>query len=138
MTPTEEKNTEKEHILEKVYERALKSARDTKPLPVPCHDCGVMPGKLHEEGCDSPTCTICGIQLLQCGHKEGNSIHSGIECQEIRILCEALSLFTKWVDGRGWVDCARDDKDATYDLNRGIVMYQSGLRAVRKRMELRE
>ncbi len=34
---------------------------------VPCHDCGVEPGALHEPGCDIESCPLCGGQLISCG-----------------------------------------------------------------------
>lgn len=123
------------------YEEALNAAQALKPVPCDCHDCGARPGELHKENCDSPHCTICGTQLLQCGHEKGNSVHTGIESQDLKILCESMSLFCKWVvDGewkpglpRGhWQECGRDDPDASYDLNRGIEIHISSLRAVRK------
>jgi len=122
------------------YDKAIKAARALKPVPHKCHDCKAAPGQPHGVNCDSAICTICGTQLLQCGHEKGNSIHTGIETQEIKILCEALSLFTKWVvdevrDGLPmgrWERCARDDPEAGYDLNTGIELYVQSLRAARK------
>ncbi len=31
-----------------------------------CHDCGVMPGEIHKEGCDWEICGKCGRQMLTC------------------------------------------------------------------------
>lgn len=31
-----------------------------------CHDCGAKPGQLHDLGCDTERCPLCGGQMLQC------------------------------------------------------------------------
>lgn len=33
---------------------------------LPCHDCGVAPGKYHHPGCDMARCPRCGGQLIFC------------------------------------------------------------------------
>ena len=96
-----------------------------------CHDCGAKPGELHKEGCDSPHCIICGIQLLQCGHyPEGNSIHSGVELQEIKIIAEVLCLYSR-MGINGWESCSEHDKGANYNLNKASIIYQLALQSVR-------
>jgi len=98
-----------------------------------CHDCGVKPGELHKEGCDSPHCTVCGIQLLQCGHyPEGNSIHSGVENQEIKLIAEVLGLYTKW-GLHCWTECSENDERARYDLNKASIIYYLALQKIRNK-----
>jgi len=29
-----------------------------------CHDCGAAPGEIHEDGCDTARCSVCGDQGL--------------------------------------------------------------------------
>ena len=31
-----------------------------------CHDCGAKPGEIHQDGCDTEVCSVCGLQRLQC------------------------------------------------------------------------
>jgi HEPN domain-containing protein len=35
---------------------------------IPCHDCGVVKGQFHADGCDVEECPKCARQLLGCGH----------------------------------------------------------------------
>jgi len=128
---------------EENFRRETERAQKERPVRRNCHDCGAKPGEMHKPNCDSPRCNICGQQLMCCGHKAGNSVHTGIEAQELKIICDAHNLFCKWVvDGkwpgsdldRGhWQKCARDDPDASYDLNRGLEIWLNSLNAVRGR-----
>ena len=111
-----------------------------------CHDCGVKIGEYHKEWCDAPSCTICGIQLLQCNHWEkGNSKFTGEMYPEERKICRELGLYCRsFVNGKpvkpgeidanklfdpnykvDWfVPCNKDDYGAHPDINRATVIYQ--------------
>jgi hypothetical protein len=32
-----------------------------------CHDCQVVPGRVHHHGCDTERCPACGRQSISCG-----------------------------------------------------------------------
>lgn len=84
-----------------------------------CHDCGVLPGYEHSLGCDVAPCPECGIQRLQCEEHEDStlpSIWTGIWPGEIE--CVEYDLWSKWVDGKGWVETTADDPDRGPDLNK--------------------
>lgn len=83
-----------------------------------CHDCGVSIGQVHEEGCDNPTCTQCGIQLLQCGHwKTGNSTFTGTMHPESHLIAEMLKIYVVMRKGNGLTRCDENTPGATHDLN---------------------
>jgi hypothetical protein len=85
-----------------------------------CPDCGVWPGREHDENCDVARCMATGRQRLSCfgGHDCGQDVWTGewpgdVECRE----------FGWWVqdrcaEGMGWLPCAPDDPGAVEDLNR--------------------
>ena len=117
----------------KQYEKMIVEKMALKPNHHNCHDCGVKPGNMHKEGCDSPICSICGVQLLQCGHwKWGNSVHTGIESQEVKILAQAMGLYSKFSKD-GWTKTGENDPDGYYDLNEACRIYQLALMKVRER-----
>ena len=46
-----------------------------------CHDCGAKPGEIHQDGCDTERCSVCGGQYLQCnceGHDKAFARWTGI------------------------------------------------------------
>ena len=74
---------EKQKLLKSVinaknaYEDAFNAAINAYHIPhdgdEKCHDCGVMPGKQHIEGCDWERCPFCGGQAAAC-----DCFHDGI------------------------------------------------------------
>lgn len=96
---------------------------DTTPGPVAatCQDCGVRPGKPHEDGCDVARCLRTGYQRLSCSepHDCGQDIWTGQwpgEADAIR-----LGWYAK-LTGHGWVRCGAGDPDGRPDLNRLSAM----------------
>lgn len=49
----------------------------------PCHDCGVMEGAYHHDGCDNETCPKCNGQALGCDCNFETLIKEGKETMEI-------------------------------------------------------
>jgi len=47
------------------------------PLEAPCGACGVVPGVLHDRGCEQEICSSCGDRLGGCGCIAGPS---GVPC----------------------------------------------------------
>jgi hypothetical protein len=62
-----------------------------------CHDCGVGPGEVHERGCDTERCSVCGIQFIQCyhpGHDPGFARWTGLFPGEAEALALGIGLNT--------------------------------------------
>lgn len=96
-----------------------------------CGDCGAKPDELHDPGCDVERCPECGGQIISCGctrkgiwpeDDEGSwppdkdrlpwtGIWPGV------LECIEFGWFSKWVEGKGWVHCTKDDPEAGPDLN---------------------
>lgn len=62
-----------------------------------CHDCGASPGELHDLGCDTERCPLCGGQFLQCFHQ-----HRCPTCKEEWIDSECVT------DAEGWPTVVTD------------------------------
>jgi hypothetical protein len=103
-----------------------------------CHDCGVLPGEIHEPGCDVATCPICGGQAISCrcikedayftemqelgGPIPWGGVSSGAkEAIEYGFWCK-WSLIVPTDANRcqtsGWVVCTADEMGSHPDLNR--------------------
>lgn len=102
-----------------------------------CHDCGVMPGERHDEGCDVALCVVCGLQQLQCDPEAEHGL-TGPDLPPMQTWtgewpgeaeCREWGWWARWTvvteyspDGRPdsgpTVPCSADHPDALADLNR--------------------
>ncbi len=94
----------------------------TTPLPK-CHDCGALPGELHDPGCDTEICPDCGGQFFVCCEHRDAPTHPRIpwtgrwpgtvECEEYGFWC-TMDPVTFAIGG----PCEKDHPHARHDLNR--------------------
>jgi hypothetical protein len=88
-----------------------------------CNDCGVAVDEYHQDGCDVERCPVCGGQYISC-----DCDYDCNESPEKRIKwngewpgkkeCREFGWYSKFVEGKGWVKCPKEDPKATEDLNR--------------------
>lgn len=102
-----------------------------------CPDCGVVPGKRHEEGCDVARCVICGQQQLQCDPEEEHGL-TGPDLPPMQTWtgewpgeaeCREWGWWARWTEFSGYgrddvpdtgsfVECAPDHPHAYPNLSR--------------------
>ncbi len=86
-----------------------------------CPDCSATTGSLHKLGCDVEVCPDCGGQQISCDcDHEDDFIHDRLPWTGEwpgKAECREYDLWSKWVDGGGWVKCTATDPDAGEDLN---------------------
>jgi hypothetical protein len=76
-----------QELLDELLEKAKKDWAGRN-----CPDCGVKVGEMHEEGCDVAQCSVCMLQRLSCGCKDGDGgkwdgLWPGImECYEKKLV----------------------------------------------------
>lgn len=91
-----------------------------------CPECKASPGQLHQCGCDVETCPYCGCQLISCECGDSQS-STDWPPDDDRIPwtgrwpgeeeAEAMGLFARFVEGKGWIPCNKRDPGASPDLN---------------------
>lgn len=69
-----------------------------------CHDCGIVDGMIHSEGCDMETCPRCFGQLLSCGCAWGEGSPDAELLSYESALAEAKGRFEEWDRERADLD----------------------------------
>lgn len=83
-----------------------------------CHDCGVLPGEHHRDGCEIEECPGCGgvRYSCECGYAgDKRPIWTGRIPGDAE--CEEFGWYVKPV-GNDWVPCNPNDDGAMSDINR--------------------
>lgn len=102
------------------------------PPDLKCHDCGVGPGELHESGCDTERCRLCGYQAISCDCwriLSDAAFDAAVETEGGRLPwtgefpgssdARELGFWSYWDDERErWVQCDENAPGAGPDLNR--------------------
>lgn len=85
-------------------------------------DCQARPGEVHQPNCDVERCSVCAGQYFSCGCEQHNPEESRWTGEWPGVLeCREFGWYAKLIPGKGWVECDRDDPDASEDLNRWVV-----------------
>ncbi|MGW0647949.1 hypothetical protein ACWD4T_03955 [Streptomyces umbrinus] len=85
-----------------------------------CPDCGVAPGELHSDGCDTAHCPDTGAQRLMCDHDGAcESRWSGDFAGAAE--CRAWGWWLTEQPGLGLVPCPPGTEGAIEDYNRLIT-----------------
>lgn len=83
-----------------------------------CPDCAVKIGQLHMGSCDVEPCPVCGGQYFSCGCRTDGFFYPRFVWdghRPCKVHIDALirrGLFTRWVDGAGWVKCDAESPGA--------------------------
>ena len=90
----------------------------------PCPDCRVVVGEYHKDMCDVERCSVCGGQYISCDCESDEEPDKRFKWEGEwpgKKECREFGWYSKFVDGKGWVKCSKDDPEATEDLNRLAV-----------------
>jgi hypothetical protein len=81
-----------------------------------CPECGVLPGRVHLDGCDVERCVKCGVQRFSCRclsriREPWSGEWPGLSD------CRKHNLWCRLVTAKGWVSCKKSDLGAVEDFN---------------------
>ncbi len=91
---------------------------ETELTNCPVRECAVLAGARHSNNCSIARCKEHGQQFISC---DSNGSHTpSIFKGEYPGTSEAIQRgwFVKLVEGKGWIECGKDDPGAKPDLNR--------------------
>lgn len=89
--------------------------------PEPCPICDRPQGEIHVTGCEIETCARCGYQRIGCECGPVRQIYPRIPWggeHHAAQFARAFGWYSKWVTGKGHVQCEASDPAAAPDLNR--------------------